>query len=159
MQHLQKTGRYPLDSYETCQWRGRHTFSLDKDLESLAHPFRVDQRLELQPCFRAFRLRLALIIEVRKFISLPEPKQKCRLRSEARRFKARSFSPQFERREIRVRRQILLARRRIKIFAGAMILIGKQRAAHVVLVKKFGRGMAVIDREHVTAFEAPRSEE
>jgi len=35
-----------------------------------------------------------------------------------------------------------------------MVLIGEQRAAHVVIVKEVGRGMAVIDREHVAAFKA-----
>ncbi len=34
-----------------------------------------------------------------------------------------------------------------------MILIGKKRAAHVVLVKEIGRRMAVVDRKHVSAFQ------
>src|SRR6266403_4501087 len=69
----------PSNSPKGCQWPGYTTFSLDKDLESLAHPFRVDQRLKLQPRLRALRLGLSLIVDVRKFISLPERQQKSRL--------------------------------------------------------------------------------
>src|SRR5260370_27987971 len=47
---------------------GYITFSLDKDLESLAHAFRVDQRLELQPRFRTLRLTLSFIVPVHAFI-------------------------------------------------------------------------------------------
>src|SRR5437879_12189478 len=35
-----------------------------------------------------------------------------------------------------------------------MVLIGKERAAHVLLVKEVGCRMAVVDREHVTALQA-----
>jgi hypothetical protein len=51
---------------------GYVTFSLDKDPESLAHAFWVDQRLELEPRFRAVCLGLSFIVEVRKFIPLRE---------------------------------------------------------------------------------------
>src|SRR5260370_11962270 len=56
---------------------GYITFSLDKDLESLAHAFRVDQRLELQPRFRTLRVTLAFIVQVREFILLPQREEKC----------------------------------------------------------------------------------
>src|SRR5712692_4843239 len=36
-----------------------------------------------------------------------------------------------------------------------MILMSKQRPTHMVLVKEVARGMAVVNREHVTALEAP----
>src|SRR5258708_6899576 len=77
--HLSGTPYQPLDSRETCQWRGHHTFLLDKDLESLTHTFVMDQRLQLQPRFRALRLTLSFIVEVGKFISLPQRDEKCRL--------------------------------------------------------------------------------
>src|SRR6267143_2664902 len=77
--HLSGTLTQPSDTPKACQWPGYTTFSLDKDLESLPHPFRVDQRLKLQARFRAVRLGLSLIVEVRKFISLPERQQKSRL--------------------------------------------------------------------------------
>ena len=77
--HFSGTPNQPSDSPKACQWPGYITFSLDKDLESLPHAFRVDQRFELQPRFRAVRLGLTLIVEVRKFISLAEREQKGRL--------------------------------------------------------------------------------
>src|ERR1700682_3529944 len=40
------------------------------------------------------------------------------------------------------------------MLAGGMVLRGEERAAHVVLVKEFGRAMPVVDREHVAAFKA-----
>jgi hypothetical protein len=58
--------------YKTRQWRGIHAFLLDQHLESLSHAFGMNERLELQPSFRAFRLGLAFIVEVGKFVSLPE---------------------------------------------------------------------------------------
>src|SRR5260370_3668963 len=45
---------------------GYITFSLDKDLESLAHAFMVDHTLELQPRFRTPRLPLSFIVQVRE---------------------------------------------------------------------------------------------
>src|SRR6266478_1535875 len=179
MQHLQKTwgrgsraanafggGAVPVPTREpsrnswryfakTRQLRSIYALSLNQHLKSLPHSFRVDQRLELQPRFRPPRLGLAFIVEVCKFVSLAERQQEGRLRSKAPGFEARSLSPQFERGEIDVCRQILLAGRAIENFAGAMILISKQRTAHVAIVKQVSRGMAVVNREHVTAFEAP----
>src|SRR6267143_3459426 len=67
-------------SSQTCQRRTNHAFSLDKNLESLSHPFGMDQRLELQARAHAVRLGLSLLVQVRKFISLPEREQKSRLR-------------------------------------------------------------------------------
>src|SRR5258708_39049573 len=65
-----------LGSYETSQLRSTYALSLEQDLESFAHSFGVDQRLKLQPRFRALGLGLPLIVKVRKFISLPERHQK-----------------------------------------------------------------------------------
>ena len=69
----------PSDSPKACQSPGYITFSLDKDLESFAHAFRVNQRLKLQPRAHAVRFGLSFIIQVRKFISLAESEQKSRL--------------------------------------------------------------------------------
>jgi hypothetical protein len=59
------------DCPKACQSPGYLTFSLDKDLEALTHPFGVDQCLELQPRPGAFAFSLPLIVEVREFIPLP----------------------------------------------------------------------------------------
>src|SRR5882757_3179427 len=68
---------------------------------------------------------------------------------------ARAFSPGFQCREIHVRRQILLARRRIIILAHAMLSVSKQRPAHVMIVEKIRRRMPIINRQHVTALQPP----
>ena len=77
--HLSGTLNQPSDSPKARQTPRYITFSLDKGLESLAHAFGVDQRLELKARFRAVRLGLFLIVEVRKFIPLAEREQKSRL--------------------------------------------------------------------------------
>jgi len=108
MQHLQKTrgypdperiatneesdhiGRGPLLAFEWdpnsavrypqgLSVPGYTAFSLDKEPGIAPHPFRVDQRLKLQARFRAVRLGLSLIVEVRKFIPLSERQQKSSL--------------------------------------------------------------------------------
>src|SRR5260370_30869282 len=88
---------------------------------------------------------------VEKFFPLPQPEEKALLEGNRRRSEARSTSPGFERSEIDVRRQILLTGRGIELLGGAMVLVRKKRAAHVVIVKEVARGMAVVDREHVSA--------
>ncbi len=70
---IKSTFRLP----QGLQSPGYITFSLDKDLESFPHAFGVDQRLELQPRFRALRLALSFIVQVREFILLPQREEKC----------------------------------------------------------------------------------
>src|SRR5882762_6423435 len=142
------------DACEPYQWRVRHPFSLDQDLEPLAHALGMDERLELQACANTFRLALPLIVKVCEFIALPERQQECGLRREPGSFKTRSLAPSFERGEIDVRGQVLLTGRNIVIFRRAMILIGEKRAAHMVVVEEFRGAMTVVDRENISALKA-----
>src|SRR5438105_15689590 len=74
-----RTPNQKLDAHQTGQLRGADPLSLHQHLEPFPHPFGMDQRLELQPRFRALRLGLSVIVEVGKFISLAERQQKGRL--------------------------------------------------------------------------------
>src|SRR5258705_11694354 len=92
------------EASQTSQWRRRNVFSLHQDLKPLSHPFGVDQRLELQSGFRALRFGLPFIVEVGKFISLPQRQKKGCLWGESGGLQAGPFSPGFEGLEIAVRR-------------------------------------------------------
>ena len=115
----------------------------------------MDQCLQLKPCANLLRLALPCIVKVGELIPLPQRQQKSCLRSELRRFQARSLPPGFERREIHVRRQIPFSRRGVEILAHAMLPVRKQRPTHVALVEQFRGAMAVVNRQHKSTFDAP----
>src|SRR5260370_17262176 len=85
---------------QSCEPRPRNSLLLDEHLEPFPHAFGMDQCLELQPRFRALGLALSFVIEIGKFISLPQRQQKSRLRIEPRGLQARSPTPAFERPEL-----------------------------------------------------------
>src|ERR1700694_1402226 len=91
---------------------------------------------------------------MRKFIAPPQRQKKIRLRGESRSIQSGAISPRFKSGEIDVRRKVLSSGCCVEILGHAMVLIGQERAVHMMIIKKFGRVMTVVDSEDITVFHA-----
>src|SRR5437588_1202404 len=131
------------------------SLSLQQRLEPLAHAFGMDKCLQLQPGANLLRFALPRVVQVGKFVAFPQSQQKGGLRSKLPGFQPRPLPPGFERREIHVRGQVLLARHRVEIFANAVVPVRQQRSAHVALVKELLGAMPIVNRDHKSSCDAP----